>query len=201
VIGRSAIEVADLDSFKNFMREFLELYKRGWVARQLGKHFHFKNPTAVEEVGQEVSLWLLQASPEKLQDVKSVQAYVSRILERRHIDHLRREYRDGGRIKYVGFSELAKLSAPSSNSPEEVVYTEQLKQLMLKAQQQAIAALPPKCRRVWDLHVEQRLPRSEVARGLKIRPSTVANQICKATHLILEAQKQAVDALLEGRND
>jgi RNA polymerase sigma-70 factor (ECF subfamily) len=202
VIGRSAIEVADLDSFKNFIRDFVELYKGGWVAQQLRKRFHFKNPTAVEEVRQDVSLWLLQASPETFQDVKSVQAYVFRILERRQIDQFRRASRERDRIKYVGgLSELAKLSAPSSNIPEEEVFTAQLNQLMLEAQLRAIAALPPKCRQVWDLHAEQGLERSEVARILKIRLSTVANQLSKATDSILEAQRQAVSALLEGRND
>jgi RNA polymerase sigma factor (sigma-70 family) len=141
-----------------------------------------RSATAAEDLVQD--LYLRVASLELSEPVDNPSAYLYRLASNLMLDRLRSDRRAGARdaswlqTKRV---EMGGESVADEPSPEQAVYGRQ--RLGLAAQ--AIAELPPKTRRAFELHKLQGLTQEETAQELGVSRKTVEKQISTALQRLL----------------
>jgi RNA polymerase sigma-70 factor (ECF subfamily) len=141
-----------------------------------------RSATAAEDLIQD--LYLRVASLELSEPVENPSAYLYRLASNLMLDRLRSERRSVARDAAwlqtrrieVGGDDIA-----DEPSPEQAVYARQ--RLALTAQ--AVAELPPKTRRAFELHKLQGLTQEETARALGVSRKTVEKQISTALQRLL----------------
>jgi RNA polymerase sigma-70 factor (ECF subfamily) len=89
------------------------------------------------------------------------------------IDHLRK--RKVRSLHEVGEVPSEDIPSPMPSAEVELIARQQFERL-----RQAVATLPPKCRRVFLLHKAKHLPYAHIAARLSISVSTVEKHMCKA---------------------
>jgi RNA polymerase sigma factor (sigma-70 family) len=141
-----------------------------------------RSAAAAEDLAQD--LYLRVASLELSEPVDNPSAYLYRLASNLMLDRLRSDRRAGARdaawlqTKRV---EMGGESVADEPSPEQAVYGRQ--RLALAAE--AIADLPPKTRRAFELHKLQGLTQEQTAQQLGVSRKTVEKQISTALQRLL----------------
>jgi RNA polymerase sigma-70 factor (ECF subfamily) len=141
-----------------------------------------RSATAAEDLVQD--LYLRVASLELAEPVDNPSAYLYRLASNLMLDRLRSDRRAGARdaawlqTKRV---ELGGESVADEPSPEQSAYGRQ--RMAMAAQ--AIAELPPKTRRAFELHKLQGMTQEETAQELGVSRKTVEKQISTALQRLM----------------
>jgi RNA polymerase sigma-70 factor (ECF subfamily) len=141
-----------------------------------------RSAAAAEDLVQD--LYLRVASLELTEPVDNPSAYLYRLASNLMLDRLRSDRRSGARdASWVQSKrvEMGGESVADEPSPEQSAYARQ--RLALAAE--AIAELPPKTRRAFELHKLQGLSQEETARELGVSRKTVEKQISTALQRLL----------------
>ena len=141
-----------------------------------------RSATAAEDLIQD--LYLRVANLELSEAVDNPSAYLYRLASNLMLDRLRSERRSVARDAswlQTRRIEVDGESVADEPSAEQVVYARQ--RMSLAAQ--AIAELPPKTRRAFELHKLQGLTQKETAQHLGVSRKTVEKQISMALQRLL----------------
>jgi RNA polymerase sigma-70 factor (ECF subfamily) len=141
-----------------------------------------RSATAAEDLVQD--LYLRVASLDLSEAVENPSAYLYRLASNLMLDRLRSDRRSGARDAAwlqsrrveVGGEDIA-----DEPSPEQATYARQ--KMSLAAQ--AIAELPPKTRKAFELHKLQGLTQEETAQALGVSRKTVEKQISTALQRLM----------------
>jgi RNA polymerase sigma factor (sigma-70 family) len=141
-----------------------------------------RSATAAEDLIQD--LYLRVASLDLADPVENTSAYLYRLASNLMLDRLRSERRSVARDASWLQSRRVEVGGESiadEPSPEQAVYARQ--RLSLTAR--AIAELPPKTRRAFELHKLQGLTQEETAQTLGVSRKTVEKQISTALQRLM----------------
>jgi RNA polymerase sigma factor (sigma-70 family) len=141
-----------------------------------------RSATAAEDLVQD--LYLRVAALELSEPVDNPSAYLYRLAFNLMLDRLRSDRRSGARDAawlQTRRIELGGESIADEPSPEQATYARQ--QLSITAR--AIAELPPKTRRAFELHKLQGLTQEETAEALGVSRKTVEKQISTALQRLM----------------
>jgi RNA polymerase sigma factor (sigma-70 family) len=141
-----------------------------------------RSATAAEDLIQD--LYLRLASLELSEPVENPSAYLYRLATNLMLDRLRSEKRSVARDAAWLQSRRVEVGGEGiadEPSPEQSVYARQ----RLSQTAQAIAELPPKTRRAFELHKLQGLTQEETARALGVTRMTVEKQISTALQRLM----------------
>lgn len=135
------------------------------------------NPGAAEEIVQEVFLkvWLRR---DRLREVQTLRSYLYAAVRNHALNQIKRDgyetrWRRGKAV------ELAEAPAFASSADEDVRAAE-----LTVAIEDALAALPPRCRQAFLLQRRERMSVAEIAKTMEIAPKTVEVQIGNALKLL-----------------
>ena len=134
-----------------------------------------REPAAAEEIAQDVMLELWRRR-EALAFRASVQAYLFRATRNRALNHIRHQ-RIAQRAEPFAAGEMA----PAPSADRETVQGE-----IDAALRQAVAALPARCREVFELSRVHGLSQAEIAEAMDISVKTVEAQMGKALRTLRE---------------
>jgi RNA polymerase sigma-70 factor (ECF subfamily) len=129
------------------------------------------NVADAQDLTQEVFIKVLQRQ-EQLRDPEKAAHWLSRIATNTAIDFLRRH----GRVSFTDLEETAPLTAPHSESPEQMILRSE-KQRKLEA---GLGVLTERERMAVLLRDVEDLPAEEVARQLNCSKATVRSHIANA---------------------
>lgn len=150
---------------------FRELFDRYYAPLCRFAEFWLRDRGAAEEIVLDVYTHVWQHAAE-LRITRSVRAYLFRAVRNRSVNRLRDD-----RFSYIPFEEIGEIFA----SPDELqIETEQLMQLV----EEAVAALPDRCREVFLKSRSEELTNAEIATRLQISVKTVEAQMSKALRRI-----------------
>ena len=141
-----------------------------------------RSANAAEDLIQD--LYIRLASLELTETVDNPSAYLYRLASNLMLDRLRSERRSGARDAAWVQSRRIEVDGEAvadEPSPEQSVYGRQ--KLALAAQ--AIAELPPKTRRAFELHKLQGMTQEETAQALGVSRKTVEKQISTALQRLM----------------
>jgi RNA polymerase sigma-70 factor (ECF subfamily) len=141
-----------------------------------------RSASAAEDLVQD--LYLRVASLDLAEPIDNPSAYLYRLASNLMLDRLRSDRRSGDRDAawlQTRRIEMGGESVADEPSPEQATYGRQ--RLALAAQ--AIADLPPKTRRAFELHKLQGLTQEETAQELGVSRKTVEKQISTALQRLL----------------
>jgi RNA polymerase sigma-70 factor (family 1) len=162
----------DPDAF----RKFYDIYFR--KVHQFTGYF-IKSDAIGEEIVSDVFLtvWITR---EKLAEIENIEAYLYTITRNKAFNYLNKEAREPDFT-----AELPIEFSERSNNPEEMVLTEELRQVI----QSSINELPEKCKMVFLMSRDEGMRYQDIARILSISEKTVNAQIVTALrklHLALQ---------------
>lgn len=150
---------------------FRELFDRYYAPLCRFAEFWLRDRGAAEEVVLDVYTHVWQRAAE-LRITVSVRAYLFRAVRNRSVNRLRDD-----RFSYIPFEELGEVFA----GPEELqLEADQLMQLV----EEAVSALPDRCREVFLKSRTEELSNAEIASQLQISVKTVEAQMSKALRRI-----------------
>ncbi|MCZ2151239.1 MAG: RNA polymerase sigma factor [Bryobacterales bacterium] len=129
------------------------------------------NVADAQDLTQEVFIKVLQRQ-EQLRDPEKAAHWLSRIATNTAIDFLRRH----GRVSFTDLEETAPLTAPQSESPEQMILRSE-KQRKIEA---GLSVLTERERMAVLLRDVEDLPAEEVARQLNCSKATVRSHIANA---------------------
>jgi RNA polymerase sigma-70 factor (ECF subfamily) len=141
-----------------------------------------RSATAAEDLVQD--LYLRVASLDLAEPVDNPSAYLYRLASNLMLDRLRSDRRSGARdaswlqTKRI---EIGGEGVADEPSPEQATYGRQRMALAARA----IAELPPKTRRAFELHKLQGMTQEETAQELGVSRKTVEKQISTALQRLL----------------
>lgn len=163
----------------NNFRAFDEVYCRYWSKMYHSAYKVLKNHEASEDIIQEVfaNLWVKR----KDTAIASLSSYLYGMVRFQVFNYLR-----DGNLSKAHLERVNQISVVEHT--EQVVNFNQLQEVYNKS----IAALPERCREVFQLSRHENLSTKEIAIRLHISPKTVENQITKALKLLRIALKEAV---------
>lgn len=133
-----------------------------------------KSDQYAKDVVQEVFLKLWEHRAE-IHQIQNIEAWLYRLTENKVIDFLRKAAADG-RLRDAIWQVLPQQESAPANMVEAKEYNQII--------QQAINALPPQRRLIYQLNREQGLNYQEIATELKISRHTVKNQLSTALQTI-----------------
>jgi RNA polymerase sigma factor (sigma-70 family) len=168
----------------------VRLWESGWIQQQLFKRFW--RAADVEDARNEVFVRALGIHPDTLAGLESPEAYVLSVINSIQVDQIRRRLKEEG-----GLDKLARLGSPSLDH-DPGPFTATLNIQFSAIIQQAIAELPPKCRRVYEMRAEKHLSFAEIAEALGSSESTVKKQWATAGQKLAKAIAAADPSLGEG---
>jgi RNA polymerase sigma-70 factor (ECF subfamily) len=141
-----------------------------------------RSMAAAEDLVQD--LYVRVASLDSEEPVENPSAYLYRLASNLMLDRLRSERRSGARDDAWAQSERLELGgeavADEPSAERNVAARQRLTQLT-----RAIAELPPKTRRAFELHKLEGLTQEETARALGVSRKTVEKQISAALQRLL----------------
>ncbi len=141
-----------------------------------------RSAVAAEDLVQD--LYLRVASLASTETVENPSAYLYRLASNLMLDRLRSDRRSGARDAAwldVHRVEVGGQSVADSPSPEQSAYARQ----RLSKAAQAIAELPPKTRRAFELHKLEGKTQEETANILGVSRKTVEKQISTALQRLM----------------
>lgn len=150
---------------------FRELFDRHYAPLCRFAEFWLRDRGTAEEVVLDVYTHLWQHAAQ-LRITHSVRAYLFRAVRNRAVNRLRDD-----RFSYVPFEELGEVFA---GQEELQLEADQLMQLV----EEAVAALPDRCREVFLKSRTEELSNAEIAARLHISVKTVEAQMSKALRRI-----------------
>jgi RNA polymerase sigma-70 factor (ECF subfamily) len=142
-----------------------------------------RSMAAAEDLVQD--LYVRVASLDSDEPVENPSAYLYRLASNLMLDRLRSDRRSGARDSawvQTQRLEVAGEAVADEPSAEQNVAGRQRLELLTRA----IAELPPKTRRAFQLHKLEGLSQEETARALGVSRKTVEKQISSALHRLLE---------------
>ncbi|MGE5500541.1 MAG: RNA polymerase sigma factor [Ignavibacteriales bacterium] len=152
---------------------------RAWLRRSL------VSDGEVEDVVQEAYCRLL--SLQRTSHITSPRAYFFTAARAVVIDHLRRSRV----VRIETATEIEALNVVLDEpSPERVAASRR----ELERVRRLIAALPDRCRRVFEMRKIEGLPQREIARQLGVTETIVENDVVKGQRLILKALAEGEEA-------
>lgn len=160
-------------------REILphEAELRRWLARMVPSG-------TVEDVVQDIYCKL--AALEDVAHIRNARAYLFQTARTIILDQIRR-------ARIVQFEAVTELEAmhviTDEPSPERVVAARR----ELARVERLIAALPERCRRIFEMRKVQGLPQREIARIMGVTETVVENDVSRGTKIILKALAEGVD--------
>jgi len=134
-----------------------------------------RDRAAAEEVVQDMMLTLWQRR-ETLEVDESLRAYLYRATRNRALNHLRRQRVELRGEPYLGDRNATAPIADSALGERELA----------EAIHDAVGALPPRCREVFELSRAHGLTYAEIAKTLEISVKTVEVQMGKALRVLRE---------------
>ena len=118
----------------------------------------------------------------------SLDSYLYRIVHNDSINFInQRTLHQEHNFNYLSFTQ-----SDSSDSILDSIETSELQ----KAIESAIASLPPKCRRVFELSRMEQMPYSKIAEELQISTNTVENHMSKALKILRSDLKEYLTCLI-----
>lgn len=157
---------------------FRELFRRYYSYLLYFSNSFVKCKEVAEEIVEDVfvSVW---NNRENLLNISNLKTYLYVAVKNHSINYLERSgypFHEDLNLLDVSYIDI-------SPNPEDLVIASE----MLKAINQAVAGLPPKCRMIYKLVKEDGLRYKEVADILNISVRTVENHIAKALRKIADA--------------
>jgi RNA polymerase sigma-70 factor (ECF subfamily) len=167
-------------------RAFDALFRRWYAQLVRVASFIVHDTGAAEEVVQEVWLELWRRRATLVLD-EEPRRYLLRATRNRALNLLRHE-----RVIERGAERLGTPDSVPASAPAELDARE-----LERAVTRAVAALPPRCRAVFELSRRDGLSYAEIATALDVAPKTVENQMGKALRIL----RQSLAAWLPPRDD
>lgn len=119
--------------------------------------------------------------------ITSIDAYLYRAVHNTCLNRIKQIRRQ---------SEHNELIARDESDVHNEVYESVIERELDQTIKMALAALPPRCREVFELSRYQMLSYNEIAAALDISPNTVENQIAKALKLLRISLRDFIPTLL-----
>ena len=146
------------------------------------------DPDIAKDIVQDVfvRLW---AHRHKLNITGSLAAYLRKSVVNASIDHQRKALR----VRKISLDDYTdEPTAPASQAPDTDLQAADTN----KKIEQALAALPPRCRLVFSMSRYEQLTYAEIAKSLDISTKTVENQMTKALKILRQHLGQYLALLL-----
>lgn len=171
-------------SAKDNQQAFDTLYSRHWEDMYKTAFFILKDTDSCKDIVQDIFIWLWEHRTTV--QVLNLKSYLRAAIKFKVANYIR-----SGNIRDSFFHELAGLQFSPLVPAEDPAEFKQLKAIVL----QAIANLPDKCRKIYQLSREEDLSNQEIADQLHISVKTVENQMTIALHRVRQATEPYVAAL------
>lgn len=130
-------------------------------------NLYLHDPAMAEEIAQDIFIYLWEKK-EAIKIASSVKSYLLRASKNRSLNYLRNE-----KSKLDIHQQLAGFSRNGADMPDSVMDSNQLREII----ENAINALPERCREVYILGKEKSLSYKEISRELGISVKTVEVQM------------------------
>lgn len=164
-----------MHKIKNSNRKaFRELYNTMWKPLYIRVYAILRNSQVVEDILQEV--WIDLWERRKQIENENIEAYLFRAVRFKAYNH----YRDTNTRRAILQNLLATQENASRNNVEESLYLKETKDALMKS----IDALPPKCKKVFELSRFEGLKNGEISQKLSISQRTVENHISNALKVL-----------------
>jgi RNA polymerase sigma-70 factor (family 1) len=162
------------------------LFTRHWETLYKAAFYVLRDPEACKDILQDIFIWLWQHR-QTLQ-IQSLPAYLRVAVKFRVANYIH-----SGKIREGFYNQLAQVVAFSSSpSSEELSEIKELNTII----QNAVAALPDKCRQIYLMKREELLSNQEIADKLGISVKTVENQMTIALRRVRSSIDQYLIMLL-----
>lgn len=164
-----------MQKVKNSDRKaFRQLYDALWQPLFVRVFTILRDRQLSEDILQEV--WIDLWQRRKKIENENIEAYLFRAVRFKAYNH----YRNASNRRTILRNLLAASEVAHNNNVEESLYLADTKEALLKC----IEALPPKCKKVFELSRFEGLKNKEISQKLSISQSTVENHISNALKVL-----------------
>ncbi len=167
-------------------KAFEEIYNRYWASLYSNAFKRIKDPEAAREIVQDVftELWI-HRHDRKVHT--SPGAYLHTAVRYRTLNQIQKEW-----VRSQYYAEVRLTPVAGQNSTEDAIFLKELSERLEKL----ISALPPQCRRIFELSRMEYKNNREIAAELNISEKTVENHLTKALRLLRQNLRNLVSVLL-----
>lgn len=153
---------------------YTEIYRRYWAKLYIYARKLLNDPTAAEDIVQDVllTIWIKN---EKIQDNRPIAPYLYTAVRHKALTHIKRKKLEGSYLNSLSdFMDKGEFIADANLREKEL-------ELIIN---NAIATLPQKMKKVFELSKIECLNHKTIAAQLNISDKTIRNQLSTALNLI-----------------
>lgn len=157
------LKAGNQTAFERFFKtNYTPLAKFAWK--------YVRQNEVAEELVHDAFLQLWQKR-ESLQITSSLEGYLYTTVKNKCLNYLKSKY-----VKWEEASDLSEYSHPLTKNTEETLTADELQTLL----SEAIDALPPKCKAIFQLRNQTDMTYEEIGKKLNLSKKTVGAQMCIA---------------------
>ena len=160
------------------MNDFTEIYSNHFERLHRFASDFINSKEAANDIVQDIFIELWN-NRDRIGDIKSINAYLFRLVKNRCLDYLKHSVHQKNYEEYAVWEFKARVDALSTMADDYVIANE-----MSDLLRNTVKDLPPRCRKIFLLSRIKGLKHAQIAEILNISENTVSVQLCIALRRI-----------------